>query len=39
VIAAMMEFSQYQYPLTMVGPGYYYNYYCIQIKAASHCPN
>ena len=39
VIAAMMEFSQYQYPLTRVGPGYYYNYYCIQIKAASHCPN
>jgi hypothetical protein len=39
VIAATMEFCQYQYPLTKVGPGYYYNYYCIQIKAASHCPN
>jgi hypothetical protein len=39
VIAASMEFCQYQYPLTRVGPGYYYNYYCIQIKAASHCPN
>jgi hypothetical protein len=39
VIASTMEFCQYQYPLTRVGPGYYYNYYCIQIKAASHCPN
>lgn len=39
VIATSMEFCQYQYPLTKVGPGYYYNYYCIQIKAASHCPN
>ena len=39
MIAATMEFSQYQYPLTKVGPGYYYNYYRIQIKAASHSPN
>jgi hypothetical protein len=39
VIATSMEFCQYQYPLTRVGPGYYYNYYCIQIKATSHCPN
>jgi hypothetical protein len=39
VIATSMEFAQYQYPLTRVGPGYYYNYYCLQIKAASHCPN
>jgi len=39
VIVTSMEFCQYMYPLTRVGPGYYYNYYCIQIKAASHCPN
>ncbi len=39
MIVATMEFCQYQYPLTKVGPGYYYNYYRIQIKAASHCPN
>ena len=39
VIVTTMEFCQYQYPLTKVGPGYYYNYYCIQLKAASHCPN
>src|SRR5208283_6093423 len=28
-IVTTMEFCQYQYPLTMVGPGYYYNYYRI----------
>ena len=39
VIATTMEFCQYQYPLTRVGPGYYYNYYMIQFKTASHCPN
>ena len=39
VIVTTMEFCQYQYPLTKVGPGYYYNYYRIQLKAASHCPN
>ncbi|MEI6780173.1 MAG: prepilin-type N-terminal cleavage/methylation domain-containing protein [Verrucomicrobiota bacterium] len=39
VIATTMEFCQYQYPLTRVGPGYYYNYYVIQFKTASHCPN
>jgi len=38
-IVTTMEFKQYQYPLTHVGPGYYYNYYRIQLKAASHCPN
>jgi hypothetical protein len=39
VIATTLEFAQYQYPLTKVGPGYYYNYYAIQFKLASHCPN
>jgi Tfp pilus assembly protein PilW len=39
MIVTTMEFCQYQYPLTKVGPGYYYNYYRIQLKAASHCPN
>lgn len=38
-IVTTMEFCQYQYPLTKVGPGYYYNYYRIQIKAAWHCSN
>jgi hypothetical protein len=39
LIVTTMEFCQYQYPLTHVGPGYYYNYYRVQLKAASHCPN
>jgi hypothetical protein len=39
VIATTLEFAQYQYPLTRVGPSYYYNYYRLQFKAASHCPN
>jgi prepilin-type N-terminal cleavage/methylation domain-containing protein len=39
VIATTMEFCQFQYPMTRVGPGYYYNYYAIQFKLASHCPN
>lgn len=38
-IVTTMEFCQYQYPLTKVGPGYYYNYYRIQLKAASHSAN
>jgi len=39
VIVTTMEFCQYQFPKTYVGPGYYYDYYKIQFKVASHCPN
>jgi hypothetical protein len=39
VVVAFMEFCQYQYPRTYVGPGYYYDYYRIVVKCASHCPN
>jgi prepilin-type N-terminal cleavage/methylation domain-containing protein len=39
VIAALLEFYQYQYPQTYVGPGLYYDYYRIQIKACSHAFN
>lgn len=39
VIVTTMEFCQYQYPKTYVGPGYYYDYYKMQFKVASHCPN
>jgi len=39
VIDALMEFYQYQFPKTYVGPGYYYDYYRIDLKAASHSPN
>lgn len=36
VIVAVLEFCQYQYPLTKVGPNYFYNYYKMQLKLASH---
>jgi hypothetical protein len=39
VIVTTMEFAQYQYPLTRVGPGYHYDYYRMQFRTASHCPN
>ena len=37
-IRVMMEFAQYQYPLTQVGPGYLYDYYKLEYKVAPHCP-
>jgi type II secretory pathway pseudopilin PulG len=39
MIVANLEFMQYQYPLTKVGSNYYFSYYAIQVKAASHSPN
>jgi hypothetical protein len=39
VIVTTMEFCQYQYPITKVGPHNYYDYYRIQVVAASHAPN
>jgi len=39
IIVTTMEFAQYQYPMTKVGPKYYYNYYRMQFRVASHCPN
>jgi len=39
VIDALMEFYQYQFPRTSVGPGLYYDYYRIDLKAASHSPS
>jgi hypothetical protein len=36
VVVTTLEFCQYQYPLTRVGPGYYYDYYRMQFKVASH---
>jgi len=35
-ILTTLEFCQYQYPLTKVGPKYYYNYYRIRFRTASH---
>jgi hypothetical protein len=39
VIRVMMEFCQYQYPLTKVGPGCYYDYYKMEFKITPHCPD
>jgi prepilin-type N-terminal cleavage/methylation domain-containing protein len=35
-IDTLMEFFQYQFPKTSVGPGLYYDYYRIELKTASH---
>jgi prepilin-type N-terminal cleavage/methylation domain-containing protein len=39
VIQVWMEFAQYQYPLTKVGPGYFYDYYKMEFKLTSHVPD
>jgi Tfp pilus assembly protein PilV len=37
-IRVMLEFAQYQYPLTQVGPGYLYDYYKMEFRVSPHCP-
>lgn len=37
-IRVVLEFAQYQYPLTQVGPGYLYDYYKMEFKVSPHCP-
>jgi hypothetical protein len=39
VIHTKLQFYQYQYPLTKVGPNYFYNYYCLDFRATPHCPD
>jgi prepilin-type N-terminal cleavage/methylation domain-containing protein len=39
VIKVKMEYAQYQYPLTRVGPGYFYDYYKMEFKLTSHVPD
>jgi prepilin-type N-terminal cleavage/methylation domain-containing protein len=39
VIHLMMQFCQYQYPLTRVGPGYYYDSYEMDFRVCSHVPD
>ncbi|HNQ71982.1 MAG TPA: prepilin-type N-terminal cleavage/methylation domain-containing protein [Verrucomicrobiota bacterium] len=39
VISTVLEYAQYQYPLTSVGPGLKYDYYKTELKAASHVPD
>jgi len=36
VIHVTLEFCQYQYPLTKVGAGYYYDDYKMEFRVASH---
>jgi type II secretory pathway pseudopilin PulG len=37
-IRVILEFAEYQYPLTKVGPGYLYDYYKVEFRASPHCP-
>ena len=39
VVNVVMQFCQFQYPLTRVGPGYYFDYYQMQFKLTSHVPD
>lgn len=38
-IRSRMEFAQYQYPLTVVGQGHYYDYYKLEFCVTSHAPD
>lgn len=37
-VRVILEFAQYQYPLTQVGPDCLYDYYKLEYKIAPHCP-
>jgi hypothetical protein len=39
VINAMLQFHQYQYPVTKVGPGNYYDYYKMEFRVTPHVPD
>jgi prepilin-type N-terminal cleavage/methylation domain-containing protein len=39
VIRVLLEFRQYQFPLTRVGPGYLYDYYKLDFRVTPHCPD
>jgi prepilin-type N-terminal cleavage/methylation domain-containing protein len=39
VINVKMQFCQYQYPITKIGPGYYYDYYKMEMRVTSHAPD
>ena len=38
-VHTFMEVAQYQYPLTKVGKGYYYDYYKMEFRVTSHAPD
>jgi hypothetical protein len=39
IINVRLEFCQYQYPLTLVGTGYYYDYYKMEFRLTPHVPD
>lgn len=39
VINVRLEYCQYQYPLTLVGTGYYYDYYKMEFRLTPHVPD
>lgn len=39
VVRVRMEFHQYQYPLTKVGPGCLYDRYKMEFRITPHCPD
>jgi prepilin-type N-terminal cleavage/methylation domain-containing protein len=39
VIDVLMQFCQFQYPITKIGPGYYYNYYKVELRLTPHVPD
>jgi prepilin-type N-terminal cleavage/methylation domain-containing protein len=39
VINVVMQFCQYQYPITKVGPGYFYDYYKMELRVTPHTPD
>ena len=38
VVNVLLQFYQYQYPLTMVGSNYLFDYYQIELSAARRAP-
>ena len=39
VIEVVMQFCQFQYPITKIGPNYYYNYYKMDLRLTPHVPD
>ena len=39
LVNVRLQFRQYQYPLTKVGPGYYYDSYSLQFRLTPHAPD
>jgi len=39
VVGVLLEFAEYQYPMTQVGPGLRYDYYKMEFKVTPHVPD